>query len=120
MHSGQTPVGWHRIWMRIGSGAPLGTVFKARRPTGQIRPDAPPSHGDWITTRILWLEGLEPGLNQGSDVDTRRRYIYIHGTPHTSDLGKPVSAGCVRMEGRDILTLFSRVRIGDPVFISSG
>ncbi len=115
----QTPLGRHRIHRKIGEGLPPLTVFRARRPVGvysQALADALPEH-DWILTRILWLEGCETGFNRRGPVDTRRRYIYIHGTPDEELLGTPVSHGCIRMANADILELFEHVREGEPVLI---
>lgn len=115
-----TPRGWHKIRAKIGSGLPVNTVFKGRRPTGEIYdtdlaekyPDR-----DWILTRILWLGGLEPGLNRYGEVDTCWRYIYIHGTSDEDMIGKPASHGCIRMKNDDLLDLFDRVVVGDKVYI---
>ena len=82
-------------------------AFAATQPPGR----------DWILTRILWLEGLEPGRNLGGEVDSRARYIYLHGTPDTSTMGVPGSRGCVRMRNADIIELFERVAEGDRVFL---
>ena len=116
----QTPTGLHRIKLKVGEGQPLGAVFASRRPTGEVfsanlRGAAP--ERDWILTRILWLEGLEPGRNRGGNVDTLRRYIYIHGTPDDGMDNPPSSHGCIRMFNADIIDLFSRVSAGTPVFI---
>lgn len=118
--SGCTPRGLHRIRARIGDGLPVGTVFRGRRPTGEIcdarlyaaRPDR-----DWILTRILWLCGMEPGFNRFGDVDSMRRYIYIHGCPDACPMGVPRSAGCIRMRNEDVITLFDRVPAGTRVMI---
>lgn len=116
-----TPRGWHRIRAKIGAGCPSGTVFVGRRPTGEIYDDqfgaAQPAR-DWILTRILWLCGNEPGFNRWGDVDSMRRYIYIHGTPDSQFLGVPVSHGCIRMANADVIDLFERVRVGDSVCIA--
>ncbi|HOW76713.1 MAG TPA: L,D-transpeptidase [Candidatus Competibacteraceae bacterium] len=120
--SGCTPCGWHRIRIRIGAGLPLNTVFVGRRPTGEIyHPELAARYPDrdWILTRILWLTGLEPGRNRGSDSDTLRRFIYIHGCPDTAPMGEPRSHGCIRMRNRDLLELFEQVSAGDRVLISS-
>lgn len=118
--SEQTPRGRHRIRARIGAGAPRGAVFVGRRPTGEIctpeRVRAEPGR-DWILTRILWLGGLEPGHNRGGDLDTQRRYIYIHGTPDEASLGRPGSHGCIRMANDDVIDLFDRVAVGTRVEI---
>ena len=115
-----TPRGLHRIAEKIGAGAPLYSVFKARQPTGEIwtpELDARYPDRDWILTRILWLAGQEPGRNQGGQVDTYDRYIYIHGTSEEHRLGTPVSHGCIRMSNSDVLDLFDRVAIGTAVRI---
>lgn len=118
--SGRTPRGRHEIRARIGAGQPEGAVFDGRRPTGEVcTPDlveAEPGR-DWILTRILWLRGLEPGRNRGGDVDSMRRWIYIHGTPDETSLGTPASHGCIRMRNADVVELFDRVEAGDLVEI---
>jgi lipoprotein-anchoring transpeptidase ErfK/SrfK len=117
----QTPRGRHVIRAKIGAGAPEGTVFRGRRPTGEIYSAAlagaqPPR--DWILTRILWLSGTEVGKNRLGPVDTMRRYIYIHGTLDTEALGVPGSIGCIRMRNRDIVELFDLVPAGTIVDIA--
>jgi lipoprotein-anchoring transpeptidase ErfK/SrfK len=115
-----TPRGQHVIRAKIGAGQPVNTVFVRQRPTGEIYdadlgaqfPDR-----DWILTRILWLSGCEVGFNRMGDVDTMRRYIYIHGAPDSVALGKPGSIGCIRMHNNDLLDLFERVSVGDRVVI---
>ena len=105
---------------RIGDGAPLGTVFVGRRPTGEIyNPDLGRRHPgrDWILTRILWLCGLEPGRNRGGQVDTQRRYVYIHGCPDEHPMGIPSSHGCVKMRNRDVVTVFDWTPVGTRVLI---
>ena len=119
--SGCTPRGWHRIRIRVGAGLPLNTVFVGRRPTGEIYDSGLAvrhPERDWILTRILWLTGLESGRNRGGECDTLRRFIYIHGCPDTAPMGVPLSHGCIRMRGRDLLALFERVAAGDRVFIA--
>jgi lipoprotein-anchoring transpeptidase ErfK/SrfK len=118
--SGCTPRGRHRIRLRIGAGCPANTVFVGRRPTGEIySPDlaAREPDRDWILTRILWLTGTEPGRNRGGQVDTLRRYVYIHGCPDAAPLGAPLSHGCIRMRNTDLVALFDRVRAGTIVDI---
>lgn len=110
--SQQTPRGRHVIRARIGDGLPAGSVFKARRPTGEIwtaELAAVQPQRDWILTRILWLSGCEPGRNRLGMVDTMRRYVYIHGCPPSATLGQPGSIGCVRMGNTDLIDLFARV-----------
>ena len=115
-----TPRGKHIVRAKIGAGQPPGTVFVRRRPTGEVW--TPELHArypgrDWMLTRILWLSGREPGFNRLGDVDTMRRYIYIHGSPDTAEMGKPGSIGCVRMRNRDIVELFDRIAPYTPVEI---
>ena len=118
----QTPTGLHRIKLKVGEGQPLGAVFASRRPTGEVFSptlrDAAQDR-DWILTRILWLEGLEPGRNRGGRVDTLRRYIYIHGMPDDGMDNPPSSHGCVRMFNSHIIDLFSHVSVGTPVLIEA-
>jgi L,D-transpeptidase YbiS len=107
-----TPRGRHIVRAKIGGGLPLGAVFVRRRPTGEVW--TPELHSrypgrDWILTRILWLSGCEPGRNRLRDVDTMRRYIYIHGSPDSAEMGKPGSIGCVRMRNKDITELYDFV-----------
>ena len=118
--SGQTPRGRHVIRAKIGAGAPVGAVFVGRRPTGEIwTPELADQHPerDWILTRILWLSGTEVGRNRRGNVDTMRRYIYIHGTPDTEPMGVAASHGCIRMRNTDVIDLFDRVTVGTPVVI---
>ena len=113
-----TPRGRHVIRAKIGAGAPLNTVFAERRPTGEFySPEFAARHPgrDWILTRILWLSGCEPGVNRLGEVDTMRRFIYIHGSADTAVMGKPGSIGCVRMHNRDLVELFDLVSAGTPV-----
>ena len=118
--SERTPRGRHQVRAKIGAEAPLGAVFVGRRPTGEIcTPEvyAADPERDWILTRILWLSGLEPGRNRLGRVDSMRRFIYIHGTPDESSLGRPASHGCVRMRNEDVVELFDRVEPGTEVEI---
>ncbi len=118
-----TPRGRHIVRAKIGAGQPLGTVFARRRPTGEIwTPELHALHPgrDWMLTRILWLSGCEPGKNRMGDVDTMRRYIYIHGSPDTAQMGVPGSIGCVRMRNADVAELFDLVPPYTPVDISAG
>ncbi|MFH0921398.1 MAG: L,D-transpeptidase [Fibrobacterota bacterium] len=115
--SGRTPLGIHRIFRKIGKGAVKGTVFKDRINTREVW-DGKSVFGDLILSRILWLDGVEPGVNKGHNIDTRARYIYIHGTNHRKGIGRPASHGCVTMKCEDIIDLFGRVRQGDRVVIT--
>lgn len=115
-----TPRGNHIVRAKIGGGAPPGTIFVGRRATGEVFSSALGARfpgRDWILTRILWLSGKEQGRNRLGNVDTMRRYIYIHGTPDETTLGMPGSRGCIRMRNRDIIDLFERVPPGTPVSI---
>lgn len=115
-----TPRGLHEIAERIGAGQPAGTVFKSRVPTGLHFSEVPADQSEsrnLITSRILWLRGLEPGVNAGGDVDTYNRYVYIHGTQREDRIGKPMSAGCILMRNTDIIELYEGVRTGDLVWI---
>ena len=110
-----TPRGKHVIRARIGAGQPVNTVFVSRRPTGEIyTPElgAQLPERDWILTRILWLSGCEPGFNRLGKSDTMRRYIYIHGTPDSAQLGVPGSHGCIRMRNADLIEVFDSVTAG--------
>lgn len=117
----QTPLGLHRVDEKIGADAPRGLIFRGRQPTGELAEilegaDERAARDD-VTTRILWLQGMEPGVNQGGDVDSKQRYIYIHGTPEEGRIGRPASHGCVRMTNADVITLFDRVQEGALVDI---
>lgn len=114
LDSNRTPLGLHRVARKVGSGQPLGTVFKARRPVGltwQGQPDGA------IVHRILWLEGLEPGHNRGGSVDTFARYVYFHGFGDETTLGRPMSCGCVHLAGADLLPLYDQLPVGTLVWI---
>nr|VFJ89463.1 MAG: L,D-transpeptidase catalytic domain [Candidatus Kentron sp. H]VFJ90994.1 MAG: L,D-transpeptidase catalytic domain [Candidatus Kentron sp. H]VFJ97317.1 MAG: L,D-transpeptidase catalytic domain [Candidatus Kentron sp. H] len=123
MGSGCTPRGWHRVRAKIGAGAPVNTVFRGRRPTGEIHGPglaARYPERDWILTRILWLGGLEPGRNRFREVDTQRRFIYIHGCPAGSRMGVPLSHGCIRMRNADVMAVFDEAWPGMLVAIEGG
>lgn len=118
--SEQTPRGLHLIRAKIGDKAPENTVFIGRRPTGEIYTQALRErfpNRDWILTRILWLSGLELHKNRLGDVDTMRRYIYIHGTPDDVALGRPGSRGCIRMRNNELIELFQMVPAGTHIII---
>lgn len=122
--SGCTPLGKHVVAEKIGGSEPMNAVFVGRVPTGEIYDanlgELHPKR-DWILSRILWLSGLEEGLNKGSNsqggCDTYQRYIYIHGTPDTEPMSIPLSHGCIRMRNEDIVELFEQVEEGMPVTI---
>lgn len=120
--SEQTPRGLHVIRAKIGANCPANTVFVGRRPTGEIfspelREKFPDR--DWILTRIFWLSGLEVSKNRLGNVDTMRRFIYIHGTPDDVLLGTPGSRGCIRMHNNDIIELFNLVSAGTRILIKN-
>lgn len=119
-----TPRGLHAIAEKHGAGTPPGIVFKARVSTGRHFREFDPAQqtDNLITSRILWLRGLEPGVNAGTNaagevVDTYGRYVYIHGTNHEERLGTPFSGGCIEMHNLEIIALFEQVRVGDLVWI---
>jgi L,D-transpeptidase YbiS len=115
-----TPRGRHVIRAKIGAEMPCGAVFVGRRPTGEIHTPALTEEfpeRDWILTRILWLSGCEPGFNRLGEVDTMRRYIYLHGCPDNAPMGTPQSHGCVRMRNADIIELFDLTPAGTAVEI---
>jgi lipoprotein-anchoring transpeptidase ErfK/SrfK len=120
--SQQTPTGLHRVCEKFGEDAVPGMVFKARQATGKLAADWPTPEDNLITSRILWLDGLEAGHNQGTDaagrvVDTRRRFVYIHGTNQADKLGQPNSHGCVLLSDSDVIRLYAQVPVGTPVLI---
>lgn len=118
--SEKTPRGLHVIRAKIGENCLANTVFVNRRPTGEILTPALQAlfpERDWILTRILWLSGLEKGKNRLGQVDTMRRYIYIHGTPDTVTMGVPGSRGCIRMRNQDMIEVFNKVIVGSLVLI---
>ncbi|HEY2970012.1 MAG TPA: GNAT family N-acetyltransferase [Casimicrobiaceae bacterium] len=115
-----TPRGLHSVRAKIGADCPSNTVFVRRRPTGEIwTPELAMRYPgrDWMLTRILWLSGREYGFNRGSDVDSLRRKIYIHGTGDEATLGVPASHGCIRMGNADVVELFDRLGVGSEVDI---
>lgn len=116
MNSNRTPLGRHRIVSKIGRGAPINSIFKNCRNTYR-RARVNTGTEDHITTRVLRLQGLQPGKNRGCGIDSYERRIYIHGTPHEDAIGTPASHGCVRMRNADIIDLFGRVPRGTLVDI---
>lgn len=118
--SNQTPLGLHRIKERYGEEVPLGGILKSRQFTGEVATiytDSVDVEEDHVTTRILWLEGMEPGINKGGNVDSFNRYIYIHGTPEEGLIGQPASHGCIRMYNKEVVELFEASSVGDLVLI---
>ncbi|CAM3616017.1 MULTISPECIES: L,D-transpeptidase [Halomonas] len=118
--SGKTPHGWHYVRAAIGSGLPENAVFRGRRWTEEVFSpalgEAYPQR-DWILTRILWLCGLERGVNRGGQVDSQRRYIYLHGTPTDQPMGVAASHGCIRLRNSDLLHIFALSLPGTPVWL---
>jgi len=110
-----TPRGLHRVAEKHGGGWPAGAVFKERVFQGYTWNGLP---GAFITNRILWLEGLEPGFNRGENVDSYRRYIYIHGTGNEPGIGRPASHGCVHLAANDLIPLYDKLPVGTLVWIS--
>lgn len=123
-NTGCTPLGRHTVAQKIGGEYSMNAVFVGREFTGEIYDDElglkNPDH-DWILSRILWLDGCEDGVNKGENADgvcdTFSRYIYIHGTPDTEPMGRPMSHGCVRMRNEDIVWLYDVVDVGTAVNI---
>jgi lipoprotein-anchoring transpeptidase ErfK/SrfK len=118
--SEKTPLGLHRIKDKIGGSMPINMVMVGREPVGLL--DDCINEGielpdDVITSRIMWLEGMEPGKNKGGYVDTYNRYIYIHGTSDENKIGTPASIGCIRMLNEDVIELYRLVKIGTEVLI---
>lgn len=114
----RTPTGLHRVNGKFGEDVPPFGILRDREFTGAYAdPDFAGVDKDWITSRVLWLDGQEPGVNSGSGVDSRARFIYIHGTANEGSIGTPSSMGCVRMRNHDVIELFERVPDGTPVVI---
>ena len=120
MNSYKTPPGLHTIRRKIGDNVPIGGLFQSRMYTGRkvkILTDKQKADGDYVTTRIMWLQGEEPGLNKGRSVDSYNRYIYIHGTAEEGYIGEPASHGCIRMKNTDVVELYDLVDEGTPILI---
>ena len=118
MNSNKTPLGWHSIARKTGDGAPVGQVFRGGTPTDEIWQPGDDVEEDLVLTRVLFLKGEEPGRNQGGDVDSYRRYIYIHGTNDEARIGTPSSHGCIRLRNRDAVAAYALIPEGAPVVIS--
>ncbi len=114
--SNRTPLGLHRIAEKIGDGEAPGTIFKSREVIGHVSDIGITSAK--ITTRIMWLEGLDPGFNQGGNVDSHSRYIYIHGTGDQNTIGQPSSSGCIHLADDDLIALFDLLPSGTLVWIA--
>ncbi len=122
INSEKTPRGKHIIRAKVGVEAAVGSIFVGRRATGEIYQPAMKGENpdcDWILTRILWLSGLEVGMNRLDSVDTMQRYIYIHGSPDETSMGKPSSKGCIRMHNAGVIELFDLVSVGCPVLMQA-
>lgn len=119
--SNKTPLGVHRVSQKFGKDAQAGTIFKARQNTRRVAKiltePGKRSNADNVTSRILWLSGMETGINKGGNVDSHARYIYIHGTDEEGRLGKPASHGCIRMKNQAVIKLFEQVPVGTLVDI---
>lgn len=118
--SDKTPLGAHRISDKYGNGAKIGSIFVSRQNTGRVAKIIKKPldvKEDYVTTRILWLDGLEPGKNKGGNVDSHNRYIYIHGTPEEGLIGTPASHGCIRMVNTDVINIFKQSPKNTLVYI---
>ena len=116
----KTPLGKHEIYKKIGNELPINAILKGRVWNGAIADiiEGPiDTDYDHVTSRILWLDGLEEGKNKGNGVDSRNRYIYIHGTAEEGLIGKPAPDGCIRMYNNDVIELFELVSEKTQVWI---
>jgi hypothetical protein len=119
-NSMKTPIGLHTIKHKYGDGVPLAGLFKSRIYTGKVSPiyaQKVKSPTDDVTTRIMWLQGEESGINRGRNIDSYKRYIYIHGTSEEGYIGEPASHGCIRMKNKDVIHLYNEIDEGTPVLI---
>lgn len=116
--SGKTPLGLHRIIKKVGDGAPPLTIFKGLKPIGIYSPEKFPNPADYLTTRVLVLEGSEEGINRGKGIDSYLRGIMVHGTVEEDKLGTPASHGCIRLKNSDIIDLFDTVSLNTPLYIA--
>ena len=114
----KTPLGWHEVFAKTGHGAAWGQVFRSGAPTPEVWKPGQGTAEDLVLTRVLFLDGLEPGRNKGGNVDSRARYIYIHGTNNEAALGSPSSHGCVRLRNDDVIALYDLVPEGARVLIT--
>lgn len=123
MGSQKTPLGWHVVSEKMGDEAPWGQVFRSRAPTKEIWKPGGSTKEDLVLTRLLWLDGLEPGKNKGKNaagknVDSKERCIYIHGTNAEALLGTPSSHGCIRLKNDDVIKVYDLLPVGTPVLIT--
>ena len=121
-NSYKTPLGMHKIKEMIGSNAPKDTIFISRintKRTAEIIHNLIDSDDDYVTSRILWLDGLEEGINKGKGVDSFNRYIYIHGTHEEGLIGTKASHGCIRMFNNDVIKLYNLINKGTKVYIQT-
>ena len=119
-NSFKTPLGEHSIKEMIGEEAEINTIFTSRintKRSATIIDQFEDSDNDYVTSRIMWLDGEEDGFNKGGNVDSFRRYIYIHGTHEEGLIGTKASHGCIRMFNYDVIELFNLVNIGTKVLI---
>jgi lipoprotein-anchoring transpeptidase ErfK/SrfK len=128
VNSLKTPIGLHKIVKKIGDSCKIGTIFKGKRNTKKIakiivdKKDLNTKMIDYVLTRVLVLEGKEPGINNGRNkegviVDSHYRGIYIHGTNNEVQIGEPASHGCIRMKNKDVIDLYNRIKVGCFVYI---
>ncbi|MDQ6961607.1 MAG: L,D-transpeptidase [Mariprofundaceae bacterium] len=115
--SWQTPLGKHRVYQKIGHEHAINSAFRARKHVGLYDSKISDPNKDWILSRILWLEGMQLGVNKRGKVDTKQRYIYIHGTHEEHRLGQAASCGCIRMANQDVIDLFKHCFKGESVLI---
>lgn len=116
----KTPPGLHTVKHKIGDDVPIGGIFESRvyyGKTAKILTNHENAPHDYVTTRIMWLQGEEPGINRGRNIDSYNRYIYIHGTPEEGFIGKPASHGCIRMKNKDVIELYNLIDEGTPILI---
>ena len=119
-NSNKTPYGLHTIKEKIGSQVPYAGILESRIYYGKnatVLTEKENADKDYVTTRIMWLQGEENGINKGSNVDSYSRYIYIHGTPEEGFIGQPASHGCIRMKNTDVIELFNLIEVGTPIYI---
>lgn len=119
----KTPLGWHTVAEKFGDGAPWGQVFRSRKATHEVWKKSGNHTEDLVLTRVLWLDGLEPGVNNGKNaagksVDSKARCIYIHGTNAEERIGTPSSHGCVRLTNDDVLIAYDKIPLNTPVLIT--